>query len=313
MNDNLKEFEEVDCTKINVSAEEESLYTQEVDTADIIGIQDTLSIYLKEITRYPLLTKEEEFNLAKEFKETGSIEAKNKLINHNLRLVVNVAKHFKCRDVALIDLIAEGNLGLIKGIEKYEPDMGFRLSTYCIYWIKQACGRYIQNNSALIRVPVHLGEKLFRYRKYMDKYKEENDSIPTNSEVKKALKIDDNTLMFLQFADRPIVSLDTPIGEEEDSVLSDFVSDGSFEVEDEVMLGCLRRSLEEAMSVCKPREKEVLLYRFGFYDGKSYTLEEVGQIFGVTRERIRQIESKALKKLRHPSRKILLKDYTKEG
>ena len=274
-----------------------------------VSIDDPVRMYLKEIGRVPLLTAEEEVELAKRM-EQGDEEAESRLANANLRLVVSIAKRYVGRGMLFLDLIQEGNLGLIKAVEKFDYNKGYKFSTYATWWIRQAITRAIADQARTIRIPVHMVEtinKLIRTsRQLLQLYGRE----PTPDEIAKEMDISvERVREIMKIAQEP-VSLETPIGEEEDSHLGDFIEDQDAPAPaDAASFMLLKEQLEEVLDTLTPREEKVLRLRFGLDDGRARTLEEVGQSFGVTRERIRQIEAKALRKLRHPSRSRKLKDF----
>lgn len=274
-----------------------------------VALDDPVRMYLKEIGRVPLLTAEEEVELAKRM-EMGDKQAKSRLIEANLRLVVSIAKRYVGRGMQFLDLIQEGNMGLIKAVEKFEFRRGFKLSTYATWWIRQAITRAIADQARTIRIPVHMVEtinKLIRTSRHLI---QELGREPTPEEVGAEMGITaDKVREILKIAQEP-VSLETPIGEEEDSHLGDFIEDedAPAPVEAASFL-LLREQIESVLDTLNDREQKVLRLRFGLDDGRARTLEEVGREFGVTRERIRQIEAKALRKLRHPQRSKKLKDY----
>ncbi|MGI6662324.1 MAG: RNA polymerase sigma factor RpoD [Bacillota bacterium] len=274
-----------------------------------VALDDPVRMYLKEIGRVPLLTAEEEVELAKRM-EMGDKQAKSRLIEANLRLVVSIAKRYVGRGMQFLDLIQEGNMGLIKAVEKFEFRRGFKLSTYATWWIRQAITRAIADQARTIRIPVHMVEtinKLIRTSRHLI---QELGREPTPEEVGAEMGISaDKVREILKIAQEP-VSLETPIGEEEDSHLGDFIEDedAPAPVEAASFL-LLREQIESVLGTLNEREQKVLRLRFGLDDGRARTLEEVGREFGVTRERIRQIEAKALRKLRHPQRSKRLKDY----
>lgn len=297
---------------IDMTDEEvEAKYNKELAESDFVSCGDSFSLYLKEIGKYPILTRDEEFKYACAYFNDKDAVAKEKLVNHNLRLVVNIAKGFHNHAIPLIDLVQEGNLGLIRGIENYNPELGYRLTTYCVWWIRQAVQRYIHNNGSTIRIPVHMNEKVYRYRRLVTEFKSNNMGLePSNEYVMKKLGVDDKSLQAIIQASQVPISLDTPVGEDGDSTYGDFIeAEDRTEIEGEY--SSLKSDLAEAMSILSEKEKQVLAYRFGLNGGREHTLEEVGQIFKVTRERIRQIEAKAMRKLKHPSRRRLLEDYIK--
>ena len=274
-----------------------------------ISIDDPVRMYLKEIGKVPLLTAEEEIEIAKRL-ETGDEEAKKKLSEANLRLVVSIAKRYVGRGMLFLDLIQEGNLGLIKAVEKFDYRKGFKFSTYATWWIRQAITRAIADQARTIRIPVHMVEtinKLIRVsRQLLQQYGRE----PTPEEIAKEMGISEAKVReIIKIAQEP-VSLETPIGEEEDSHLGDFIPDDDTPAPAEAAsFALMKEQLLDVLDTLTPREEKVLRLRFGLDDGRQRTLEEVGKEFNVTRERIRQIEAKALRKLRHPSRSKKLKDY----
>ncbi len=278
-------------------------------SSDVISIDDPVRMYLKEIGRVPLLTAADEVKLAKRM-EAGDIEAQKQLAESNLRLVVSIAKRYVGRGMLFLDLIQEGNLGLIKAVEKFDYRKGYKFSTYATWWIRQAITRAIADQARTIRIPVHMVEtinKLIRVsRQLLQKYGRE----PTPAEIADEMEITvERVREIMKIAQEP-VSLETPIGEEEDSHLGDFIEDQDAPAPAEAAsFLLLKEQLEEVLATLTPREMKVLRLRFGLDDGRARTLEEVGQNFGVTRERIRQIEAKALRKLRHPSRSRKLKDF----
>ncbi|MDN5347968.1 MAG: polymerase primary sigma factor [Clostridia bacterium] len=274
-----------------------------------VGIDDPVRMYLKEIGRVPLLTPEEEIELAKRM-EQGDEEAKRRLTEANLRLVVSIAKRYVGRGMLFLDLIQEGNLGLIKAVEKFDYRKGYKFSTYATWWIRQAITRAIADQARTIRIPVHMVETINKLIRVQRQLLQELGRDPTPEEIAHEMDIPvERVREIMKIAQEP-VSLETPIGEEEDSHLGDFIEDEDAPAPAEAASSMLlREQLEEVLDSLTPREKRVLRLRFGLDDGRSRTLEEVGQEFGVTRERIRQIEAKALRKLRHPSRSKKLKDY----
>ena len=290
------------------SAESEE---EEVDLSvpEGVGIDDPVRMYLKEIGRVPLLTAEEEVDLAKRM-EKGEEEAKRRLVESNLRLVVSIAKRYVGRGMLFLDLIQEGNLGLIKAVEKFDYRKGFKFSTYATWWIRQAITRAIADQARTIRIPVHMVETINKLIRVSRKLLQELGREPSPEEI--AVEMDlpvERVREIMKIAQEP-VSLETPIGEEEDSHLGDFIEDEDAPAPAEAASYILlKEQLEGVLETLTPREEKVLRLRFGLDDGRSRTLEEVGQEFGVTRERIRQIEAKALRKLRHPSRSRKLKDY----
>lgn len=280
-----------------------------MEGGDALSIDDPVKVYLKEIGRVPLLTPEEEVDLAIKIAD-GDLEAKKRLSEANLRLVVSIAKRYLGRGMQFLDLIQEGNLGLIKAVEKFDYTKGFKFSTYATWWIRQAITRAIADQARTIRIPVHMVETINKVKKVSTQILHEQGHEPTAEEVAEKLDMSvEKVREILRVAQEP-VSLETPIGEEEDSHLGDFIPDSDTPAPaDEASHALLKEQLQEVLSTLTPREAKVLKLRFGLEDGKSRTLEEVGQEFAVTRERIRQIEAKALRKLRHPSRSKKLKDY----
>ncbi len=279
------------------------------DSGDAISIDDPVKVYLKEIGRVPLLTPEEEVELAIKISE-GDLQAKKRLSEANLRLVVSIAKRYLGRGMQFLDLIQEGNLGLIKAVEKFDYTKGFKFSTYATWWIRQAITRAIADQARTIRIPVHMVETINKVKKVSTQILHEKGHEPSSEEIAEKLEISvDKVREIVRVAQEP-VSLETPIGEEEDSHLGDFIPDSETPAPaDEASHALLKEQLDEVLATLTPREAKVLRLRFGLEDGKSRTLEEVGSEFKVTRERIRQIEAKALRKLRHPSRSKKLKDY----
>jgi RNA polymerase primary sigma factor len=276
-----------------------------------IGVDDTVRMYLREIGKFPLLTSEEEVVLAKKIK-VGDIRAKHKLVNSNLRLVVSIAKKYTGRGMLFLDLVQEGNLGLIRAVEKFDYRKGYKFSTYATWWIRQAITRAIADQARTIRIPVHMVETINRLRKTSRQLLQKLGRKPTEKEIAKKAHISvDKVREIIKISQVPL-SLEMPIGDEESSRLGDFVEDGSVQAPDDVVMqGLLRDDLEHVMNTLTEREKIVLKLRFGLEDGHPRTLEEVGRVFNVTRERIRQIEAKALRKLKHPTRARKLREYLK--
>ena len=276
---------------------------------DTFSTDDPVRMYLKEIGKIPLLTPEEEMQLAMEMAE-GSEEAKRRMAEANLRLVVSIAKRYVGRGLLFLDLIQEGNLGLIKAVEKFDHNKGFKFSTYATWWIRQAITRAIADQARTIRIPVHMVETINKVIRISRQLLQELGHEPTPEEIAKEMQMPvEKVRDILKIAQEP-VSLETPIGEEEDSHLGDFIPDeDASEPSEAASFSLLREQLMDVLDTLTPREKKVLELRFGLADGRTRTLEEVGKEFNVTRERIRQIEAKALRKLRHPSRSKKLKDF----
>lgn len=274
-----------------------------------VTVDDPVKVYLKEIGRVPLLSSEEEIDLAIRI-ANGDVQAKQRLSEANFRLVVSIAKRYLGRGMQFLDLIQEGNLGLIKAVDKFDYTKGFKFSTYATWWIRQAITRAIADQARTIRIPVHMVETINKVKKVQSQLLHQNGHEPTPDEIADELDLPvDKVREIMRVAQEP-VSLETPIGEEEDSHLGDFIpDDGAPAPADAASHTMLREQLSDVLSTLTPREEKVLRLRFGLEDGRSRTLEEVGKEFNVTRERIRQIEAKALRKLRHPSRSRKLKDY----
>ena len=279
------------------------------EMGDTVMVDDPVKVYLKEIGRVPLLTPEEEVTLAERIM-AGDSSAKKRLSEANLRLVVSIAKRYVGRGMQFLDLIQEGNLGLIKAVEKFDYTKGFKFSTYATWWIRQAITRAIADQARTIRIPVHMVETINKVKKVSSQLLHENGHEPSVDEIARRLEMPvDKVREIMRVAQEP-VSLETPIGEEEDSHLGDFIPDDDAPAPaDAASHTLLREQLSEVLSTLTPREAKVLQLRFGLEDGRPRTLEEVGKEFDVTRERIRQIEAKALRKLRHPSRSKKLKDF----
>ena len=278
-------------------------------SVDGINIDDPVKVYLKEIGRVPLLTPEEEVELAERMAK-GDPAARKRLSEANLRLVVSIATRYVGRGMQFLDLIQEGNLGLIKAVEKFDYTKGFKFSTYATWWIRQAITRAIADQARTIRIPVHMVETINKVKKVSSQLLHKNGHDPSAEEIAEELDMPiDKVREIMRVAQEP-VSLETPIGEEEDSHLGDFIEDSDAPAPaDAASHTLLKEQLEDVLSTLTPREKKVLELRFGLEDGRNRTLEEVGKEFNVTRERIRQIEAKALRKLRHPSRSKRLKDF----
>ena len=294
---NLSEEDEVDMENIDLSVPEG------------VSIEDPVRMYLKEIGKIPLLSTDEEIELAKRM-ENGDEEARKRLAEANLRLVVSIAKRYVGRGMQFLDLIQEGNLGLIKAVEKYDYSKGFKFSTYATWWIRQAITRSIADQARTIRIPVHMVETINRLIRTSRQLLQELGREPSAEELAEKLDMPVERVREIMKISQDPVSLETPIGEEEDSHLGDFIQDDHVQVPvDAATYTLLHEQLMEVLDTLTDREQKVLRLRFGLDDGRPRTLEEVGREFNVTRERIRQIEAKALRKLRHPSRSRKLKDY----
>ena len=289
--------------------DEDEIENIDLSVPDGVSIDDPVRMYLKEIGKVPLLSADEEVELAKRM-ENGDIEAKKKLAEANLRLVVSIAKRYVGRGMLFLDLIQEGNLGLIKAVEKFDYKKGYKFSTYATWWIRQAITRAIADQARTIRIPVHMVETINKYVRVQRQLLQELGREPQPEEIAKHMNMPVDRVREIQKISLEPVSLETPIGEEEDSHLGDFIQDDNVPVPAEAAaFTLLREQLDEALGTLTEREQKVLKLRFGLEDGRARTLEEVGKEFKVTRERIRQIEAKALRKLRHPSRSRKLKDY----
>ena len=289
--------------------EGEEINLNPVDLLEGVGTEDPVRMYLKEIGTVPLLTAEEEMELARR-KQAGDEKAKKKLIEANLRLVVSIAKRYTGRGMSFLDLVQEGNLGLIKGVEKFDPEKGFKLSTYATWWIRQSVTRALADQARTIRVPVHMVETINKMSKMQRKLTLELGYEPSVAELAKALDMTEEKVMEIMQIAREPASLETPIGAEDDSTLGDFVADNNvLTPEDNVESVMLREHIEALLGDLKERERQVIVLRFGLEDGHPRTLEEVGREFKVTRERIRQIEAKALRKLRNPVRSKRIRDF----
>lgn len=291
--------------------EDEEIEMDKIDLSvpDGVSIEDPVRMYLKEIGKVPLLSAEEEIELAKRMEE-GDEAAKQRLAEANLRLVVSIAKRYVGRGMLFLDLIQEGNLGLIKAVEKFDYRKGYKFSTYATWWIRQAITRAIADQARTIRIPVHMVETINKLIRVSRQLLQELGREPVPEEIAEKMDMPvERVREILKISQEP-VSLETPIGEEEDSHLGDFIQDDNVPVPaDAATFTLLKEQLEEVLGTLTEREQKVLILRFGLEDGRSRTLEEVGKEFNVTRERIRQIEAKALRKLRHPSRSRKLKDY----
>ena len=291
--------------------DDDEIEVEKIDLSvpDGVSIEDPVRMYLKEIGKVPLLSAEEEIELAKRM-ELGDQEAKKRLAEANLRLVVSIAKRYVGRGMLFLDLIQEGNLGLIKAVEKFDYRKGYKFSTYATWWIRQAITRAIADQARTIRIPVHMVETINKLIRVSRQLLQELGREPTPEEIAAEMNMPvDRVREILKISQEP-VSLETPIGEEEDSHLGDFIQDDNVPVPaDAAAFTLLKEQLEEVLGTLTEREQKVLTLRFGLEDGRARTLEEVGREFNVTRERIRQIEAKTLRKLRHPSRSRKLKDY----
>ena len=297
---NLEELEAVEDIKVE---------DIDLNNMDGINIDDPVRMYLREIGRIPLLSYDDELDLAKKVLD-GDEWAKQKLAESNLRLVVSIAKKYVGRGMLFLDLIQEGNMGLIKAVEKFDYTKGYKFSTYATWWIRQAITRAIADQARTIRIPVHMVETINKLIRTSRHLLQQLGREPSPEEIAEEMEIPVEKVMEIQKIAQDPVSLETPIGEEDDSHLGDFIQDDDSPApQDAAAYTLLREQLEEVMKTLTPREAKVLKLRFGLEDGKSRTLEEVGREFNVTRERIRQIEAKALRKLRHPSRSKKLKDY----
>ena len=302
----LSEMQAIEDEGLPADLDEPEALPEDVENAKL---DDPVRMYLKEIGRIKLLTPEEEQEIAKKMAE-GDEDARKRMSEANLRLVVSIAKRYVGRGMQLLDLIQEGNLGLMKAVEKFDYTKGYKFSTYATWWIRQSITRAIADQARTIRIPVHMVETINRVLRTSHSMVQKLGREPTTKEIADELHIEESKVEeVLKIAQEP-VSLETPIGEEEDSHLGDFIQDDeASQPSEEASYTLLREQLEEVLSTLTPREEQVLRMRFGLTDGKPHTLEEVGKQFDVTRERIRQIESKALRKLRHPSRSKKLRDF----
>lgn len=308
-----KFIKKLEGSKIKILKSEENTNDTNEDLNDFVGfasVDDPVKMYLKDIGKVPLLTSEEEIELAKKILE-GDEMAKAKLCQSNLRLVVSIAKRWaNTNSLSFLDLIQEGNMGLLRAVEKFDYTKGFRFSTYATWWIKQAITRAIADQSRTIRLPVHMVETINRYSRTVRQLTQKLSRDPTLEEIAEAMGISENKVVEIQKSALDPVSLETPIGEEEDSKMSDFIEDESAKSPMEVASQkLLHEQLLSVIDTLTPREQQVIRERYGLIDGKSKTLEEVGREFSVTRERIRQIEAKALRKLKHPNRSKKLVDF----
>ena len=308
----IKDSDDLDIEPdIDDLEEMENIKVEDVDLTNMDGvsIDDPVRMYLREIGKIPLLTYDEELDLAKKIL-TGDEEAKQKLAESNLRLVVSIAKKYVGRGMLFLDLIQEGNMGLIKAVEKFDYTKGYKFSTYATWWIRQAITRAIADQARTIRIPVHMVETINKLIRTSRNLLQKNGREPTPEEIAEEMEIPVEKVMEIQKIAQDPVSLETPIGEEDDSHLGDFIQDDDSPApQDSAAYTMLKEQLNDVMGTLTSREAKVLRLRFGLEDGKARTLEEVGKEFNVTRERIRQIEAKALRKLRHPSRSKKLRDY----
>ena len=294
---------------LDSEAEEFSAEAEDLSVPEGIATDDPVRMYLKEIGKVPLLTAEEELEIAKRMAD-GDEEARKKLSESNLRLVVSIAKRYVGRGMQFLDLIQEGNLGLIKAVEKFDYSKGYKFSTYATWWIRQAITRAIADQARTIRIPVHMVETINKLIRVSRQLLQEYGREPTPEEIAKEMGVSEEKVREITKIAQEPVSLETPIGEEEDSHLGDFIPDDDIPAPAEAAaFTMLKEQLTDVLDTLTPREEKVLRLRFGLDDGRARTLEEVGKEFNVTRERIRQIEAKALRKLRHPSRSKKLKDF----
>lgn len=310
----------IQCAEERLPTDEEIIAEEEIDVSDnaldlesitdeAYGMGDPVRMYLKEIGKIPLLSREEEKEVAKRLSE-GDDAAKNTMIESNLRLVVSIAKRYVGRGMHLLDLIQEGNMGLLKAVEKFDYTKDYKFSTYATWWIRQSITRAVADQARTIRIPVHMVETINKVSRASRSLVQELGREPTINEISERAGIsEDKVTEVIKVAQEP-VSLETPVGEEDDSHLGDFIQDDSAkEPAESASYNMLREQLAKVMETLTPREARVLRLRFGLEDGRAHTLEEVGKEFDVTRERVRQIESKALRKLRHPSRSKILRDF----
>lgn len=302
-----------DTTEIDVSDASKSVSELEKELESLASLEegylsDPVRMYLREIGRVSLLTYDEEVSLAKRV-EKADRKAREKLINANLRLVVSIAKKYVNRGLTLLDLIEEGNIGLMRAVAKYDWRRGYKFSTYATWWIRQAITRAIADQARTIRIPVHMVETINKFNRVSRKLMQELGREPTPEEVALEMEVPPEKVREIIKVSQEPASLEAPVGEEEDSRLGDFIQDASAGPTDQATQALLKDDIREMLATLSPREAKVLEYRFGLEDGKQRTLEEVGREFGVTRERIRQIEAKAIRKLRHPTRAKKLRDY----
>ena len=307
---NLSDDEDPDDNMLlEIEQEDDITATEDIAASTAVMSDDPVKLYLKEIGGYPLLSIEEEIELAKKI-EQGNETAKQTLAESNLRLVVSIAKRYVGRGLSFLDLIQEGNLGLIKAVDKFDYTKGYKFSTYATWWIRQAITRSIADQSRTIRIPVHMSEVINKTYRVSRTLLQELGREPTEQELSDAMKLPIEKVREILKVSADPISLDTPIGEEDDSHLGDFIKDDTIVgPEDAAAYSVLQDQIAKLLDTLTDREQRVLILRFGLKDGRTRTLEEVGKEFNVTRERIRQIEAKALRKLRHPSRARMLKGY----
>lgn len=308
----MRALEEIDIDESQIVLTEEDeidLETIDLSVPEGVSLEDPVRMYLKEIGKVPLLNADEELELAERM-EKGDPEARKRLVEANLRLVVSIAKRYVGRGMVFLDLIQEGNLGLIKAVEKFDYRKGYKFSTYATWWIRQAITRAIADQARTIRIPVHMTETINKLIRVSRQLQQELGTEPTPEEIAKEMDMSVERVREIMKISQEPVSLETPVGEEEDSHLGDFLQDDNAPIPaDAAAFTLLREQLLEVLETLTEREQKVIRLRFGLEDGRARTLEEVGKEFKVTRERIRQIEAKALRKLRHPSRSRRLKDY----
>src|SRR6056297_3197282 len=298
----------IDLADVDKS-EDKDVKEKEIAVPKGVNIDDPVRMYLKEIGKVPLLTATEEIELAQAM-EAGNEEARRKLCEANLRLVVSIAKRYVGRGMLFLDLIQEGNLGLIKAVEKFDWRKGYKFSTYATWWIRQAITRAIADQARTIRIPVHMIENINKVNKAIRIFKQERGKEPTNEEIADVVGMSKSKIEQIKKIAIDPVSLETPVGDQGDSQLGDFLEDTRIESpERTVQLKLLRKKLNELLLTLDDREQKIIRLRYSWLEGRSYTLEEVGEKFGITRERVRQIEQKALNKLKHPSRKRILEEY----
>ncbi len=308
--ENVYKILEANNIKVISTEEQEKLNEQLLQKMMTeVNIDDSVKMYLKDIGKVPLLSAAEELELAKRMAE-GDEEAKKQLINANLRLVVSIAKRHVGRGMQFLDLIQEGNLGLMKAVDKFDYTKGFKFSTYATWWIRQAITRSLADQARTIRIPVHMVETINKLTKVSRTLLQKLGREPTQAEIAEAMGISESKVVEIQKIAQDPVSLETPIGEEDDSHLGDFIEDKSTASQIDIAEGrMLKEEIEEILSTLAPREAMVLILRYGLRDNRPRTLEEVGKVFNVTRERIRQIEAKALRRLKHPNKMKKLKDF----